>query len=47
MKLYGLGPARSLRGAWALDALAVSLEFVPVGLEAGEARTPTGRRGFP
>ena len=36
MKLYGLGPTRSLRALWALRELDAEFEFVPVNLLAGE-----------
>lgn len=40
MKLYGLGPTRSLRALWALRELDAEFEFVPVNILAGEARHP-------
>lgn len=40
MKLYGLGPTRSLRVLWALRELDAEFEFVPVNLMKGEARQP-------
>jgi len=40
MKLYGLGPTRSLRARWALQELDAEFEFVPVNLLAGENRHP-------
>ncbi|MFA1623987.1 glutathione S-transferase family protein [Rhizobium mongolense] len=40
MKLYGLGPTRSLRALWALQELDAEFEFVPVNLLAGENRRP-------
>lgn len=40
MKLYGLGPTRSLRAIWALRELGADFEFIPVNLLAGEAQTP-------
>ncbi len=40
MKLYGFGPARSLRALWALNELGTDFEFVPVNLLAGENQTP-------
>ncbi|MGF7160158.1 glutathione S-transferase [Rhodoligotrophos appendicifer] len=40
MKLYGLGPTRSLRARWALQELDAEFEFVTVNLRAGEHRTP-------
>ncbi len=40
MKLYGLGPTRSLRALWALRELDVEFEFVPVNLLAGEHMQP-------
>jgi glutathione S-transferase len=40
MKLYGLGPTRSLRALWALQELDAAFEFVPVNLPAGEHRRP-------
>lgn len=40
MKLYGLGPTRSLRALWALQELEAAFEFVPVNLPAGEHRQP-------
>ncbi len=40
MKLYGLGPTRSLRVRWALQELDADFEFVPVNVMAGEARHP-------
>jgi glutathione S-transferase len=39
MKLYGLGPTRSLRAQWSLQELGVDFEFVAVDLSAGEHRT--------
>jgi glutathione S-transferase len=40
MKLYGLGPTRSLRALWALRELDAEFEFVPVDLLVGEHRSP-------
>ncbi|AEC21681.1 putative glutathione S-transferase protein [Pusillimonas sp. T7-7] len=40
MKLYGLGPTRSLRARWALQELDAEFEFVPVNILAGENRHP-------
>ncbi|ASJ62796.1 glutathione S-transferase (plasmid) [Sinorhizobium meliloti] len=40
MKLYGLGPTRSLRARWALQELDAEFEFVPVNIVAGEAHHP-------
>lgn len=40
MKLYGLGPTRSLRALWALRELDIEFEFVPVNLAKGEGRSP-------
>jgi glutathione S-transferase len=40
MKLYGLGPTRSLRALWALQELDAEFEFIPVDLMAGEAYRP-------
>src|SRR5262249_54763410 len=40
MKLYGFGPARSLRALWALKELDADFEFVPVKLQAGEHKRP-------
>ena len=40
MRLYGLGPTRSLRALWALRELDAEFEFVPVNLRAGENRSP-------
>jgi glutathione S-transferase len=40
MKLYGLGPIRSLRALWALQELDADFEFVPVNLLGGENRHP-------
>ncbi len=40
MKLYGLGPTRSLRARWALQELDAEFEFVPVNIVAGEAHQP-------
>ena len=40
MRLYGLGPTRSLRALWALRELDAEFEFVPVDLRAGENRSP-------
>lgn len=40
MKLYGLGPTRSLRAEWALRELGVDYDFIPVDLLGGEAQTP-------
>jgi len=40
MKLYGMGPTRSLRARWALQELDADFEFVPVDLMAGENRRP-------
>ncbi len=40
MKLYGLGPTRSLRVRWALQELDAEFEFVPINLLAGENRHP-------
>lgn len=40
MKLYGLGPTRSLRALWALRELDAEFEFVPVNLLAGEHMQP-------
>ncbi|WP_234837619.1 glutathione S-transferase family protein [Sinorhizobium medicae] len=40
MKLYGLGPTRSLRALWALRELDAEFEFVPVNILGGEARHP-------
>ncbi|QDH70311.1 glutathione S-transferase family protein [Marilutibacter alkalisoli] len=40
MKLYGLGPTRSLRAEWALRELGVDFDFIPIDLLAGEAQTP-------
>ncbi|AHK44755.1 glutathione-S-transferase [Ensifer adhaerens OV14] len=40
MKLYGLGPTRSLRALWALQELDADFEFVPVNLLGGENRHP-------
>jgi glutathione S-transferase len=40
MKLYGFGPARSLRALWGLKELGLEFEFIPVNLQAGEQRRP-------
>lgn len=40
MKLYGLGPTRSLRALWALHELGLEFEFVSVDLQAGEGQAP-------
>ena len=40
MKLYGFGPARSIRALWGLRELDADFEFVPVDLRAGEHRRP-------
>jgi glutathione S-transferase len=40
MRLYGMGPTRSLRALWALRELDAEFEFVPVNLPAGENRSP-------
>ena len=40
MKLYGIGPARSLRPRWTLQELDVPFEFVNVNLPAGEHYSP-------
>jgi glutathione S-transferase len=40
MKLYGLGPTRSLRALWALRELDTEFEFIPVNLLADEHRRP-------
>ncbi|MDE3765086.1 glutathione S-transferase family protein [Sinorhizobium meliloti] len=40
MKLYGLGPTRSLRARWALQELDAEFEFVAVNIVAGEAHQP-------
>ncbi len=40
MKLYGLGPTRSIRALWGLLELGVDFEFIPVNLRAGENRHP-------
>lgn len=40
MKLYGLGPTRSLRALWALRELDADFEFIPVNLLVGEHRRP-------
>ncbi|MBC2885131.1 glutathione S-transferase family protein [Ochrobactrum sp. CM-21-5] len=40
MKLYGLGPTRSLRVLWALQELDIDFEFIPVDILAGELRHP-------
>jgi glutathione S-transferase len=40
MKLYGLGPTRSLRARWALQELDAEFEFVPVNIMAGELHLP-------
>jgi glutathione S-transferase len=40
MKLYGMGPTRSLRVLWALRELDAEFEFVLVNLRAGENRRP-------
>lgn len=40
MKLYGLGPTRSLRALWALRELDAEFEFIPVGVLTGEVRSP-------
>ncbi|NRP19563.1 Glutathione S-transferase GST-4.5 [Ensifer adhaerens] len=40
MKLYGLGPTRSLRALWALQELDADFEFIPVNLLGGENRHP-------
>ena len=40
MKLYGLGPTRSLRALWALRELDAEFEFVPVNLLAGKHMQP-------
>lgn len=40
MKLYGLGPTRSLRVEWALNELDADFEFVSVDLLAGEGQRP-------
>lgn len=40
MKLYGLGPTRSLRALWALRELDAEFEFVSVNILAGENRHP-------
>ncbi len=40
MKLYGMGPTRSLRARWALQELDAEFEFVPINLLAGENRHP-------
>ena len=40
MKLYGLGPTRSLRALWALQELDAEFEFVRVNILAGENLHP-------
>lgn len=40
MKLYGLGPTRSLRARWALQELDAEFEFVRVNILAGENLHP-------
>lgn len=40
MKLYGLGPTRSLRALWALQELDAEFEFVRVNILAGENLQP-------
>lgn len=40
MKLYGLGPTRSLRVIWALNELDVDFEFISINLMQGEHLTP-------
>ncbi|GEN23920.1 glutathione S-transferase family protein [Halomonas cupida] len=40
MKLYGLGPTRSLRVLWALNELDVDFEFISINLMKGEHLTP-------
>jgi glutathione S-transferase len=40
MKLYGLGPTRSLRTLWGLRELGLEFELVPVNIPAGENREP-------
>ncbi|GCA52097.1 disulfide-bond oxidoreductase YfcG [Sinorhizobium sp. KGO-5] len=40
MKLYGLGPTRSLRALWALQELDAEFEFVRVNILAGENLRP-------
>ncbi len=40
MKLYGLGPTRSLRALWGLRELGLEFELVPVNIPAGENREP-------
>jgi len=40
MKLYGFGPARSIRALWSLKELGADFEFVPVNLRAGEHQRP-------
>lgn len=40
MKLYGLGPTRSLRALWALQELDAQFEFVRVNILAGENLHP-------
>ena len=40
MKLYGLGPTRSLRPQWALNELDLDFEFVTIDLLAGEGQKP-------
>ncbi len=40
MKLYGLGPTRSLRALWALQELDADFEFIPFNLLGGENRHP-------
>jgi hypothetical protein len=44
MKLYGLGPTRTLRALWALRELDSEFEYVPVNLLAGGARTAASLR---
>lgn len=40
MKLYGLGPTRSLRVLWALNELDADFEFISINLMKGEHLTP-------
>jgi glutathione S-transferase len=40
MKLYELGPTRSIRARWTLQELDVPFESVPVNIPAGEHRRP-------
>src|SRR3979490_485923 len=40
MKLYGMGPTRTLRALWALRELDSEFEYVLVNLLAGENRRP-------